>query len=157
MRLRVIDIIRHAVRVTRIPQEALIGQSRLMDYVWVRKAIVMVAREQGYSYPDIGRLMGKRHHTTIMHADRCAKKMVKDDDRFARLVEELRRSEPEFTTEKRTIAIPRAKEPISDDLVVVRIRPDADPEENLGRDTDAMQRKIGSDRLLNALLAARSA
>lgn len=52
---------------TGIPQAEILGQSRVRDVAKARQAAMALARRQGYSYPQIGRVF-QRDHTTIIHA-----------------------------------------------------------------------------------------
>jgi hypothetical protein len=164
MRIRIIEIIRYASEVTRVEQDKIIGQSRKAFYVNIRNAIALVAHEQGWSYPAIGRVIGGRHHTTILHGVRRAAAMMKGDREFAELVKILRKTKSEFAAQdgtapvyfmpvKKRILTPVAV-PVYTDLAAIHLKPVKDEEENLGRDTDAMRRKIGTDRLLQALRSA---
>lgn len=42
------------------------SQSRLQEHVWQRSRIAKVLRACGYSLPEIGRVLGGRHHTTVL-------------------------------------------------------------------------------------------
>jgi hypothetical protein len=46
----------------------IIGEGRARPFVEARAVIVQVLRQRGWSYPRIGKLLGNRDHTTIMHA-----------------------------------------------------------------------------------------
>jgi hypothetical protein len=46
----------------------LIGEGRSRYFVEARVVVVMVLRERGWSFPRIGRLIGGRDHSTIIHA-----------------------------------------------------------------------------------------
>jgi hypothetical protein len=46
----------------------LIGQDRGRRYVEARAVVVAVLRERGWSYPRIGKLLGGRDHSTVIHA-----------------------------------------------------------------------------------------
>lgn len=56
---------------------------REQPQVRVRRAVSVVARRAGYSFPVIGRALD-RDHTTIMHHVRCAEGLANDAD-FAEL------------------------------------------------------------------------
>jgi len=46
----------------------LIGDGRSRRYVEARAIVIQVLRERGWSYPRIGKLLGGRDHSTIIHA-----------------------------------------------------------------------------------------
>jgi len=46
----------------------LVGDGRSRKYVEARAVVVRVLRMRGWSYPKIARLIGKRDHSTIIHA-----------------------------------------------------------------------------------------
>jgi Bacterial dnaA protein helix-turn-helix len=46
------------------------GPKRTRPYLMVRVEIYMLLRDRGWSYPRIGRLCGKRDHTTIINSIR---------------------------------------------------------------------------------------
>lgn len=55
-----------------VPVEAIVSRERTKRVVEARKAFLIVLRENGFSYPEIGKLLGK-DHTTIL-AQICGKK-----------------------------------------------------------------------------------
>lgn len=68
---RLKHIIVVAARYFGVTQAALVGPSRRSSLVRARNVIVHLARRlTALSYADIGRQLGGRDHTTIMHADR---------------------------------------------------------------------------------------
>ena len=44
----------------------LVGPSHARTFVNLRRSFARLAREQGYTYPQIGRVLN-RHHPTILH------------------------------------------------------------------------------------------
>ena len=46
------------------------GQSRKPRFVAARQEACYLLRQAGYSYPQIGRFLGDRDHTTIVHGER---------------------------------------------------------------------------------------
>lgn len=67
-RVRVADIERRACRVFKVTSEALRGQRRSRHIVLARQFVMYwAARQTALSLPQIGRLMGGRDHTTILH------------------------------------------------------------------------------------------
>jgi hypothetical protein len=57
--------------VTGVPAESLTGDSRAPILVAARRVLNWAMREDGQSYPQIGRMFG-RDHTTILHSVRTA-------------------------------------------------------------------------------------
>lgn len=51
---------------TGLAPERILGSSRDAETVRARRLLAHDLRKMGYSYPEIGRFMG-RHHTTIIH------------------------------------------------------------------------------------------
>lgn len=57
----------HAIaREHGISYEQLVGKARHKSLVAVRKLAYRALRDAGYSYPEIGTLVGGRDHTTVM-------------------------------------------------------------------------------------------
>lgn len=63
----------------------LIGRGRNKRLALARFAIVRAARKSGLSYPQIGRDLGGRDHTTAMNADQRAAELCADAPCFATL------------------------------------------------------------------------
>lgn len=80
---RVQRLARIVSAMTGITAPELMGAGRSRHLAYARFAIAYAARKAGMSYPEIGRCMGNRDHTTIMHADKQAAKMCKLDPCFA--------------------------------------------------------------------------
>lgn len=82
-------IIGHAAQLSDISVGVLMGDCRSRDVAWVRFAIYWAARAQGLSFPWIGREVGGRDHTTVMHGYRRAEKLRQSDPVFKALCDEL--------------------------------------------------------------------
>ena len=54
----------------------ILGKSQEPRFVQARKIAVVELRKLGYSYPRIGRILGGRHHTTVMRLARHWKRGV---------------------------------------------------------------------------------
>ena len=52
--------------VTGISEDRIVNGGNTRDMVRARKQIAIIARQEGFSYAQIGGLL-KRHHTTIVH------------------------------------------------------------------------------------------
>lgn len=71
-RPRLRDIIHAACTVSDLPRHKIVGQARDTGAVRARSLIFSVARKFGFSYPEIGRSVG-RDHTTVLHGLRVLK------------------------------------------------------------------------------------
>lgn len=77
-------------RYFNVTQAALTGPSRRASLVEARNVVVHLARRlTGLSYAAIGRGLGGRDHTTIMHADRRMAERVAADPAIYRAVDDL--------------------------------------------------------------------
>lgn len=86
------QILALAARYFGLTQAALTGPSRRTSLVEARNVIVHLARRHTTaSYAEIGRLLGNRDHTTIMHADRRLAERLPTDPATQRAVDELDR------------------------------------------------------------------
>lgn len=84
--LRVAHIVHHAAKLTGYSYSAIIGSSRQAPIVRIRWAIMLAMRKRGLSTPQIGRMLGKRDHSTVMHGLERAEALLTSDDDFAALV-----------------------------------------------------------------------
>jgi chromosomal replication initiator protein len=81
-----------AARFFGVTQAAITSKSRRTSLVEARNVIVHLARRTtDLSYADIGRALGGRDHTTIMHADRRLAERLTTDPTLRHAVEELER------------------------------------------------------------------
>lgn len=62
-------VVGEVARKYRLTPEAILGRRRCRTVSWPRQEVMWRLRELGYSFPEIGRVMG-RDHTTAMHAFR---------------------------------------------------------------------------------------
>jgi chromosomal replication initiator protein len=86
------DIVAAVARHTRVPQKQLKSDSRKRSIVFARAVAVYLARElAAASYHDIGRALGGRDHTTIMHNYRVIDHQRLRDAATQQTLEELRR------------------------------------------------------------------
>ncbi len=75
-----------------VTQAALTGPSRRTSLVAARNIVVHLARRlTDLSYADIGRALGNRDHTTIMHADRRLAEQLATDPHILQTIDELDR------------------------------------------------------------------
>lgn len=79
-----------AAELTGISYADLMGESRCQLVAWTRFAVMQVARENGKSTAQIGKVLGRRDHSTIITGSRRALEIAADDPDYARLVDLLR-------------------------------------------------------------------
>ena len=86
------QIIAVAARYYSLTQAALLSPARRKSLVHARAIIVYLARLlTDLSYAQIGQGLGRRDHSTIMHAQRSIQDLVATDAATQRDLEELRR------------------------------------------------------------------
>jgi chromosomal replication initiation ATPase DnaA len=86
------QIIAITSRYFAVTQTALTGPSRRTTLVLARNIVVQLARRHtALSYADIGRSLGGRDHTTIMHADRRLIEQLASDPALQQTLDELNR------------------------------------------------------------------
>lgn len=83
-------LVDRAAESTDIPKAELVGLSRQRDAAWTRFAIMAVAREHGKPYAQIGRVLGDRDHTSVIHGIARAYEIEATDPDFAELMRLLR-------------------------------------------------------------------
>jgi len=69
-RITTTAIVRAVARASGVSSSDIRGQRRTRDLVRLRWAAAWLARANGASYPQIGRALGGRDHTTIIHGVR---------------------------------------------------------------------------------------
>lgn len=86
------DVIAIVARYFGITQSALRGPVRRKTLVLARSVAVYLLRTLSeISYAEIGRVLGNRDHTTIMHAKQVIEEKLTQDHSLQQMVEELRR------------------------------------------------------------------
>lgn len=83
------DLIAEAARVFELKSSEITGPSRQAYVVRARFALCAALRERGASYPQIGKWLGGRDHSTIIHAVDRAHYIAERDKHFAKAVERL--------------------------------------------------------------------
>lgn len=74
------DIVRTLAEGLGFTKKEIVGPSRKQEIVRARDLIAFLLREYGdMSFPAIGRLLGDRDHTTVIHACKKVTKMIKGD------------------------------------------------------------------------------
>lgn len=72
-RLRMREILRAAAEATGVSGQEIVGRSRSPEICAVRHEVMLIAHEQGYSLPMVGRMLGGRDHTTVLNGVRRAR------------------------------------------------------------------------------------
>jgi chromosomal replication initiation ATPase DnaA len=83
-------VVRRASMREGVTVEQLRGAQRDRRTARARWAVMMVLRDAGMSTPQIGRTLGDRDHTTVLHGLREGAALAAKDDNFAGLVGTLR-------------------------------------------------------------------
>jgi len=74
-----------------ISQSDIMGQKRNKEIVLPRQvSIYLMRKELGISYPKIGKILGGRDHTTIIHGFEKMEKVIKEDDELATDIHKLK-------------------------------------------------------------------
>lgn len=125
------------------------GLKRTRLYLRPRFLAVMLARKEGWSYPTIGRVLG-RDHSTIIHATWRAEQLLERDPLFARLhrraVDALAGVPPSMVS-----ITPRAPGvPAAPPAPAMRHPLEIDREDR-AQVTDLSRRRRGADALLKAI------
>ena len=156
---RVHDLIAIAARLSNISPADIVGPYRFGHIVRVRQAVAHVAVGQGvHSTPQIGRAIGGRDHTTIIHANRKAKINAARDPEYAHFIQRIKDeaavAEPflrdwgeqfEFTLPRKPEPKPVALRPVVPPKAMKKAMED-DGDYNFHRDVAA-----GSAKLLAAI------
>jgi chromosomal replication initiator protein len=73
----------------QIDARSLLGPSRLKNIAWPRQLAMYVARQAGYSFPQIGAYFGGRDHTTVMHSCEKVARLLINDTALAQEIRDL--------------------------------------------------------------------
>ena len=93
------EIIAAVARHFGLPQKQLKSQSRRQSIVTARAVAIYLARElAGASYEQIGRALGGRDHTTIIHNYRKIERERSHDPAVQEAIEELTPNHPQSVT-----------------------------------------------------------
>lgn len=111
MRKSVADVLRETAEKHGIHMRDMVGPSRLRQFAWPRQEAMFEAYVQcpHASYPTIGRLIGGRDHTTVLHGVRayCERTGI-SYDRVRRAFPKdhlgVTRAAPSFASEYRDLA-----------------------------------------------------
>lgn len=85
----IVDAISHAASAAfSVSVRSIVAHTRHVSHVRARWAVAWVARQSyGLSLNEIGRRLGRRHHTSILHAVRQAGQLIEGDGAFRSKVE----------------------------------------------------------------------
>lgn len=101
-RTRVADILAISAYVFQLPLDRLKSHQRFKPLCRARFACYYVAREQGHSFPAVGRVMD-RDHSTVLYGARQADMLLERDEIFrarVKRVRELSASAKPFVAER---------------------------------------------------------
>lgn len=90
MRVPISEILQGVSAESGVPLEDLLGRCRLQGLVRARQVAYLLAREQGYSLPRIGRALGGRDHTTVLQGVQGVARAAANDPELFRLIEVVR-------------------------------------------------------------------
>lgn len=80
MRVTVAHILAAAQELSVTTVSEIVGTQRLQHIIRVRHACYYLARQQGHSYPYIGRRMNRDHSSVIYGARQCENMMERDPE-----------------------------------------------------------------------------
>lgn len=95
-------VLEAAAAVAGVSVDELASARRWGKWVRIRSAIYLVCRPY-YSLPHIGRVVGGRDHTTVMHGISIAEREIAQDWRFQALTESIRNEATRATLRKRRL------------------------------------------------------
>lgn len=93
------DIIATASELSKVTVDEIKGRRRWRRISLVRQAVYLVARNEGYPSPQIGRIIGNRDHSTVVDGIQACEGRMRCDPEYAAFVETLgreARSRPRF-------------------------------------------------------------
>lgn len=88
--VRLSDIVTIASRLTGAPLSHIMGENRNRNICAVRCAIYTVARDYGYSFPQIGAHVGARDHSSVINSLRSTRRFQHAFECFEEFVEAVR-------------------------------------------------------------------
>ncbi len=84
-------VIQYVSREMKVSERQLLSKSRIMEIAHARQVAMYLSREfTNSSLINIGYHLGRRDHTTVIHACRTIEKKMKKDPDFARRIERMR-------------------------------------------------------------------
>lgn len=90
-RVREVDrILRIVAKFYDMPTKDIKGKLRTREIVRVREVVAYLCRTlTNYSYPDVGRLLGGRHHTSVITQVRRVRARLEDDTQLQQNIKDL--------------------------------------------------------------------
>ena len=92
MRVPMLDILSGVAAVSGETLDDLRGPCRARSLSRARQVAYFLGHEQGYTLPRIGRSVGGRDHTTVLHGLRLVARVAREDPDLAELIEDARAS-----------------------------------------------------------------
>lgn len=90
--IMIADIIAHTARLTGVSIDEIKGPRRNREFVRSRMIVCYLAREiTGKSFPEIGRMLGGRDHSTIIHGRAECINIMQRDPLFRAIVRQVRK------------------------------------------------------------------
>jgi len=84
------EILQEGARLFGVTKTEILSKGRSKTVARARNAVALVAREcLKSSFPELGRYMGSRDHTTLMSSVGSARALMQEDSHFRQRVEEL--------------------------------------------------------------------
>ncbi|GAB5471435.1 MAG: hypothetical protein Kilf2KO_44650 [Rhodospirillales bacterium] len=80
-----------AARAAKLSQGELIGEGRARKFTAWRAAVTRLLREEGWSFPRIGRFLGGRDHTSVMYYEKAWFQREETQAAYGALLKELAR------------------------------------------------------------------
>ena len=89
-KITVAEIKKHVAEYHGIREEVMVGRSRHIEYLLPRQIAMYLARQlTDLSLPNIGRYLGGRDHTTVMHAESKISRLVAENSHIRAKVGDL--------------------------------------------------------------------
>jgi len=84
-------VIKYVSREMKVSERQLLGKSRIMEIARARQIAMYLSREfTNSSLINIGYHLGRRDHTTVIHACRTIEKNMKKDNEFAKRISRMK-------------------------------------------------------------------
>src|SRR3990167_7287368 len=115
------DIVRTLAEGLGFTKKEVVSSSRKQEVVRVRDSVAFLLREYGdMSYPAIGRLLGGRDHTTIIHAYKKMVKMMEENPTLSHGMDNLIESVQAIKERKLTVEKELAQSILAVDSIRIR-------------------------------------
>ena len=75
-------------RISKVSMRKLLSDTKEAPYSLFRTEFMFLMRQEGVSYPQIGKLLGK-DHTTVMYGVKRVKQLMLENDRYRREIEDI--------------------------------------------------------------------